>query len=133
MNSRLTEFEKNNNPKRFIFSTPFTLTGGSHGDVEKQYNRKTILTTENSFPYVKVRIKVQRELTKEVILTPIEVAIEDVEMKLAKLSSAINSGSGTLIQLELSSIVATAVMAGPLFVATCFLRSIFCSNVSFQS
>ena len=80
-----------------------------------------------------MRIKVARELTKEIILTPIEVAIEDVEIKLSKLNSAISSGSGTLIQLELSSIVATAVMAGPLFVASCFLRSIFCSNVSVQS
>ena len=119
---RLTDYEKHNNVKKFIFSTPFTLSGSAHGDVGDQFNKKTILVTENSFPFVKQRIKTIKELTQEITLTPIEVAIEDVETKISKLQAAIDGGSKTLIQLELSSIVATSVMAGPLHVAQTFLR-----------
>lgn len=41
-----------------MFSTPFTPTGKAHGDIAEQWKRKTILTVENSFPYIKKRIKV---------------------------------------------------------------------------
>jgi len=44
--------------ERFVFDTPFTKGGKSHGSVEDQYIRKTILETEKSFPYIKKRIEV---------------------------------------------------------------------------
>ena len=56
------------------------------------------------------------------ILTPIEVAIEDVVAKLVKLDSAMANDRLTLLQMELQSCVATVVMAGPLEVAKTFLR-----------
>ncbi len=43
---------------RFVFSTPFTSGGKAHGDVDQQYMRKTILTANDIFPYVKRRSKV---------------------------------------------------------------------------
>ena len=43
---------------RFVFSTPYTATGKAHGDITEQCMRKTILTTQESFPYVKRRSKV---------------------------------------------------------------------------
>ena len=43
---------------RFSFNTPFTPGGKAHGDVKEQYMRKTILTSMESFPYVKKRSKV---------------------------------------------------------------------------
>ncbi len=44
---------------RFIFSTPFTLGGKSHAEnIKDQYKRKTILTVEKQFPYVKKRLLV---------------------------------------------------------------------------
>jgi hypothetical protein len=47
------------NLERFIYSTPFTLEGKAHaGALNEQYKRKTILTTERAFPYVKTRIPV---------------------------------------------------------------------------
>ena len=69
-----------------------------HGELAEQYKRKTILTTVNHFPYIKTRIQVpQTEFNclrvdllhlvgqvahqKQIILTPIEVAIEDIQMK----------------------------------------------------
>lgn len=53
-----TFFEKNYSLKRFIYATPFTLDGKAHGPLNQQYKRKTILTTERAFPYVKTRITV---------------------------------------------------------------------------
>ena len=43
---------------RFVFSTPYTASGKAHGDITEQCMRKTILTTAESFPYVKRRSKV---------------------------------------------------------------------------
>ena len=118
---RQTDYERNHNLNTFVFSTPFTETGKSRGAMEAQFNRKTIITTENHFPYLKTRVKVVK--TENVILTPVEVAIEDVESKLNKLEAAMAQNSLTLLQLELQSCVATVVMAGPLQIAKTFLRS----------
>ena len=41
-----------------MFSTPYTATGKAHGDITEQCMRKTVLTTQESFPYVKRRSKV---------------------------------------------------------------------------
>jgi len=40
---------------RFVFKTPYTASGKAHGDVDEQYMLKTILTSAESFPYVKRR------------------------------------------------------------------------------
>ena len=118
----MTEYERNHNVQRFIFSTPFTKTAGgkSRGSIENQYNKKTILKTDHHFPYLKTRIKISDKT--EIILTPIEVAIEDIVTKLIKLDSAMTNQRLTLLQMELQSCVATAVMAGPMEIAKTFLR-----------
>jgi hypothetical protein len=41
-----------------VFSTPYTPSGKAHGEVDEQYMLKTILTSDESFPYVKRRSKV---------------------------------------------------------------------------
>jgi hypothetical protein len=46
---------------RFIFETPFTASGKAQGDFKEQMKRKTILTTELPFPYVKKRILVKEK------------------------------------------------------------------------
>ena len=121
----MTCYEANRNLRRFWFATPFTRDGKSHGLLTDQYNRKTIITVENYFPFVKTRIKVVKEETREVILTPIEVATEDIETQLLKLSSAMKDESVMLLQMVVQSCVATAVQAGPCEVAKVFLRLIF--------
>ena len=120
IDQKLTAFERNTTVKRFIFSTPLTKTGAAKGSVENQYAKKTILTTSHYFPYVKRRIKITEK--QDIILTPIEVAIEDLRIKLTKMESALNNERLTLLQMELQSIVATVVMAGPMQVAVAFLR-----------
>lgn len=46
---RRTDFELHHNINRFVFETPFTLSGKKHGDVEEQCKRRTILTGELPF------------------------------------------------------------------------------------
>ena len=77
-----------------------------HGELAEQYKRKTILTTVNHFPYIKTRIQVdffvsffwhlafmkcfQVAHQKQIILTPIEVAIEDIQMKVNPVVMVVN-------------------------------------------
>lgn len=42
-----TDFERHHNINRFVFETPFTLSGKKHGDVEEQCKRRTILTSRS--------------------------------------------------------------------------------------
>lgn len=58
--------------ERFVYATPFTMTGKAHGELREQYKRKTILTTAVHFPYVKTRIQVVSRT--QITLTPIEVS-----------------------------------------------------------
>lgn len=46
MSERKTEFERNHNINRFVFETPFTLSGKKHGSVEEQCKKRTILTSK---------------------------------------------------------------------------------------
>ncbi|KAH7638366.1 dedicator of cytokinesis protein 7-like protein [Dermatophagoides farinae] len=77
LESRKTCYERNYNIKRFIYSTPFTMDGRAHGQLYEQYKRKTILSVEHAFPYVKTRIVVKNRHQHS--LLPIEVAIEDLQ------------------------------------------------------
>lgn len=113
MKDRLTNFEKNFNLRRFMYTTPFTKSGRPRGELNEQYKRKTIITTMHAFPYVKTRINViqKEEASVEVVeellvvdakglllqrlmfpiqfdLTPIEVAIEDMQKKTKELAIA---------------------------------------------
>ena len=46
LEERKTEFECNNNIRRFMYETPFTKDGKARGDIHEQYKRKTILTSK---------------------------------------------------------------------------------------
>lgn len=79
LKERETRFEQNYNISlwllafftqtldRFIFETPFTKTGKAHGEMGEQYKRKTILTVEGVFPYMKKRLKV---IDKKEVVVP---------------------------------------------------------------
>lgn len=43
---RKTDFEKSHNIRRFVFETPFTVSGKKQGGVEEQCKRRTILTSK---------------------------------------------------------------------------------------
>ncbi|XP_030894331.1 dedicator of cytokinesis protein 8, partial [Leptonychotes weddellii] len=124
MKDRVTYFEKNFNLRRFMYTTPFTLEGRPRGELHEQYRRNTILTTMHAFPYVKTRISVIQK--EEFVLTPIEVAIEDMKKKTLQLAVAINQEppDAKMLQMVLQGSVGATVNQGPLEVAQVFLAEI---------
>uniref|UniRef100_A0A671LR24 Netrin 4 n=1 Tax=Sinocyclocheilus anshuiensis TaxID=1608454 RepID=A0A671LR24_9TELE len=118
---RKTDFEKCHNIQRFVFETPFTLTGKKQGVVEEQCKRRTILTTANSFPYVKKRIEVVGE--KHLELKPIDVAIDEMKERSAELTKLCSNQEVNMItlQLKLQGCVSVQVNAGPMAYARAFL------------
>ncbi|KAL2304287.1 hypothetical protein Nmel_013032 [Mimus melanotis] len=122
MSERKTEFERNHNINRFVFETPYTLSGKKHGSVEEQCKKRTILTTLNSFPYVKKRIPVNYE--HQVNLKPIDVATDEIKDKTAELQKLCSSAGDVdmiQLQLKLQGCVSVQVNAGPLAYARAFL------------
>ncbi|XP_043920420.1 dedicator of cytokinesis protein 8 [Protopterus annectens] len=121
---RVTHFEKNYNLRRFMYTTPFTLDGRPRGDLREQYKRKTILTTIHAFPYIKTRINVIQK--EEFTLTPIEVAIEDMQKKTLELAVATSQEPPDvkMLQMVLQGSVGATVNQGPLEVAQVFLAEI---------
>jgi len=104
-----------------MFVTPFTPSGKAHGDLGSQYKRKTILTVANAFPYIKTRINVIQK--EEIVLTPIEVAIEDVQAKTNELRKAIRliKPDVKMLQMVLQGCIGTTVNQGPFEIANVFL------------
>ncbi|XP_055333628.1 dedicator of cytokinesis protein 7-like isoform X2 [Paramacrobiotus metropolitanus] len=121
LRNRETFFQKNYNLRRFVYSTPFTMDGRAHGDLHEQYKRKTIVTTANAFPYVKTRIQVIAR--EQSVLTPIELAIEDIQKKTEELHAAIKQepSDAKMLQMVLQGCIGTTVNQGPLEVAAVFL------------
>ncbi|RXN18411.1 dedicator of cytokinesis 8 isoform X1 [Labeo rohita] len=117
MKDRLTNFEKNFNLRRFMYTTPFTKSGRPRGELNEQYKRKTILTTMHAFPYIKTRINVIQK--EEFDLTPIEVAIEDMQKKTRELAEATHREKPDAVMLQM-----VLQGSGPLEVAQVFLNEI---------
>lgn len=124
LRQRETHFERNFNINRFIFSTPFTKAGKAHGELHEQYKRKTILTTASHFPSVKTRIQVVGR--QQIVLEPIEVAIEDIQKKTAELAAATNQepADPKILQMVLQGCIGTTVNQGPMEMALVFLSTI---------
>uniref|UniRef100_A0A8C3HAA0 Dedicator of cytokinesis 6 n=1 Tax=Chrysemys picta bellii TaxID=8478 RepID=A0A8C3HAA0_CHRPI len=124
LKERVTYFEKNYGLRTFLFCTPFTRDGRAHGDLHEQHKRKTLLTTSHAFPYIRTRLPVIHK--EEIILTPIEVAIEDMQKKTQELAFATHQdpADAKMLQMVLQGCVGTTVNQGPLEVAQVFLAEI---------
>ncbi|KAE9549990.1 hypothetical protein FO519_006810, partial [Halicephalobus sp. NKZ332] len=55
---RGTHLQCNYKLKNFVYATPFTKDGRAHGELKDQFKRRTVLTVQNSFPYLKTRLRV---------------------------------------------------------------------------
>uniref|UniRef100_A0A8C0KX65 DOCKER domain-containing protein n=2 Tax=Canis lupus TaxID=9612 RepID=A0A8C0KX65_CANLU len=119
---RKTDFEMHHNINRFVFETPFTLSGKKHGGVEEQCKRRTVLTTSHLFPYVKKRIQVISQSSTE--LNPIEVAIDEMSKKVSELNQLCTMEEVDMIRLQLKvqGSVSVKVNAGPMAYARAFLE-----------
>lgn len=99
LEARQTDFEQNHDVDSFMFETPFTKSGSARGTIEEQYKRRTILTTQYSFPYVLKRIQVKNKQIIE--LTPIEVAIDEMQSKVSELGEICVAHTIDLKKLQL--------------------------------
>uniref|UniRef100_A0A3P8XCC2 Dedicator of cytokinesis 9b n=1 Tax=Esox lucius TaxID=8010 RepID=A0A3P8XCC2_ESOLU len=122
LEDRKTDFEKSHNIRRFVFETPFTMSGKKQGGVEEQCKRRTILTTTHCFPYVKKRIAIMYQHHTD--LSPIEVAIDEMTRKEAELQELCSASDVDMIrlQLKLQGSISVQVNAGPLAYARAFLE-----------
>lgn len=124
MKDRVTYYDRNYNLNRFIFATPFTMTGKSHAEsLRDQHKRKTILTVENQFPYVKKRLAITSK--QEINLTPIENSIETIEMRCDQLLSEMrtNPPNTKTLQNVLQGSLLIQVHVGPRKICEEFLGS----------
>ncbi|KRF81804.1 uncharacterized protein Dvir_GJ17604, isoform I [Drosophila virilis] len=129
LDQRLNEFEQNHDVDTFMYETPFTKSGAARGSVEEQWKRKTVIKTQYSFPYVLKRIPVK---SREIIeLSPIEVAIDEMQSKVSELEEIILPPADVKkLQLRLQGSVAVTVNAGPLAYAHAFLDAKVIKNFS---
>ncbi|XP_068140209.1 dedicator of cytokinesis protein 9 isoform X1 [Drosophila tropicalis] len=129
LDQRLNEFEQNHDVDTFMYETPFTKSGAARGNVEDQWKRKTVIKTQYSFPYVLKRIPVK---SREIIeLSPIEVAIDEMQSKVSELEEIILPPADVKkLQLRLQGSVAVTVNAGPLAYAHAFLDAKVIKNFS---
>ncbi len=66
---------------RFIYETPYTVSGvGQSSNLAEQYKKKTILTVEKYFPYMKKRLLITKK--QEVTLSPIESSLETLDQRI---------------------------------------------------
>ncbi|XP_040585899.1 dedicator of cytokinesis protein 6 isoform X2 [Mesocricetus auratus] len=124
LKDRVTYFDRNYGLRVFLFCTPFTPDGRAHGELAEQHKRKTLLSTEHAFPYIKTRIRVCHR--EEMVLTPVEVAIEDMQKKTRELAFATEQDppDAKMLQMVLQGSVGPTVNQGPLEVAQVFLAEI---------
>ena len=104
-----SEFEKNYGVNQFFFATPFVMEDGAAGaGVEKRagatqdtFLRKTILTTEKTFPYLLRRIPIVNK--REIVLLPIQKGIEDIKRKSREIEEQLKAKTPdrTMLQLVL--------------------------------
>ncbi|OWK12433.1 DOCK6 [Cervus elaphus hippelaphus] len=121
LKDRVTYFDRNYGLRTFLFCTPFTPDGRAHGELPEQHKRKTLLSTAHAFPYIKTRIRVCHR--EETVLTPVEVAIEDMQKKTRELAFATEQDppDAKMLQMVLQGSVGPT---GPLEVAQVFLAEI---------
>ncbi|KAL7748929.1 hypothetical protein RI367_005577 [Sorochytrium milnesiophthora] len=118
---RTTYYERNTSLRKFVYNTPYTKSGKTHGDVESQYLRKVILQTEKPLPYLKKRVEVVQ--SEEINLTPIEVSLDAINARCTKLREVINSKPVDIksLQMVLSGSIRTQVNSGCMEIALVFL------------
>lgn len=119
--SRRSHAERNTDINQFVYETPFTKSGKSHGGVGDQWNRKTIVVTENKFPYILKRIPIVS--SSDIIMSPIECAFEELKTTTSDLRMLCTTRpiDVTLLSLKLQGSLGATVNAGPVEYARVFL------------
>lgn len=121
LKQRKTDYERSNNIGRFIFETPFVKgsTTTQSALLSEQWKRKTVLSVEAPFPYMKRRLLITNKEALE--LSPIETAIETIESRVQVLSAQLIHPNAKTLPLVLQGSVRSSVNVGPTEIAKAFL------------
>lgn len=107
--SRKSFIQRNTRLSSFAFETPFSQDGKvGQTTTAEQWMRRTILTTEHCFPYILKRVPVRSR--REVVLSPIEIAVEMMQARIEKLQLEVSRNppdSKTLQQVLQGSVLTT--------------------------
>jgi hypothetical protein len=120
--NRTTVNDRNFNVHEFIFEAAYTSGPKAQtDDLSKQQKRKVIFTTDGSFPSIRTRLEIIKK--RELIISPIENAIELIEDRVAKLRLELQTNPPRLNSLHqvIQGSVVPMVNAGPLHVCEVFL------------
>ncbi|KAN0034357.1 hypothetical protein ACTFIV_000860 [Dictyostelium citrinum] len=118
----LSQFDQYFNISQFISEVPFSVEGKAiQDDMSKQQKKKTIFSVELAFPYVKNRLEVVSK--REIILSPIENAIELIRGRCIKLKEQLDTNPPriNLLHQILQGSVFPMVNEGPLKICEIFL------------
>ncbi|KAH7636311.1 dedicator of cytokinesis protein 11-like protein [Dermatophagoides farinae] len=113
------QFEKNVGVLQFVYEQ--RLDSKIAQSVAEQYKKRVILTAGHSFPYFLKRIPVISK--KEVILNPIDVAIDEMQERVYQLEHVIMNQDVKHLQLVLQGSVHVTVNCGPIAYANAFLKT----------
>lgn len=112
-------FEKNVGVQRFVYEQ--RLNSKIAQSVAEQYKKRVILTVSHSFPYFLKRIPVISK--EEVILNPIDVAIDEMQERVHQLEHVIMNQDVKHLQLILQGSIHVTVNCGPIAYANAFLKT----------
>ncbi|KAF2072984.1 hypothetical protein CYY_005696 [Polysphondylium violaceum] len=118
----ISQFDQYFNVSKFISEVPFSLEGKAiQDDMSKQQKKKTIFEVDLAFPYVKNRLEVVSK--REIILSPIENAIELIKNRCIKLKEQLDTNPPRINPLHqiIQGSVVPMVNEGPLKVCEIFL------------
>jgi len=119
---RKTNAQKSFGLCEFIYETPFTTasTNQRHSSsVADQWKLQTILTTEHQFPYLATRLRVKSR--REIRQTPVQVAIEAVQVRTDRLRAAVAMNDPKQIQIILQGSCLVTVNSGLMELCRAFL------------
>lgn len=112
------QFEKHVGVRRFVYEQ--RLDDRIASSVADQYKRRVVLTAAHSLPFLLKRVPIVAK--EEVVLSPIEVAIDEMQERVNQLDHVINAGGAKLLQLVLQGSVNATVNVGPIAYANAFLK-----------
>lgn len=112
------QFEKNVGIIKFVYEQ--RLNSKIAQSVAEQCKKRVILTASHYFPYFLKRIPVVDK--QEIVLSPIEVAIDEMQERVHQLDHVITSGDAKHLQLLLQGSVHATVNSGPMAYANAFLK-----------
>ncbi len=110
---RKSFISQNTNLSSFAFETPFSKSGKvGQTCAADQWMRRTILTTENVFPFLLKRVPVRSR--RDIVIPPIEIAIELMQQRTEKLLMEVarNPPDSKTLQQVLQGSVLTTVNKG---------------------